>query len=486
MPSPKHVVIITADQMRPDAMGPAGNAAAITPHLDRLAERGCVFDRAYCVAPTCTPSRTAIFTGRYPNVTGTWQVGTELGDDEPTLCDRLAPAGFRRVAVGKMHFRPQREGPFPEIGPPAPAEVRDRPRATDGTFFGFDEHHITEDSRTGEYLDWLADVAPRCVRRKDVDPDARACVRDGSNLPAQFHQTRWVGEWSERVVREHDPSQPLFLWTSFVDPHHPFDAPGEYVQRYAGRDLPGPVRREGEHALRPAHLRRNDASPAYPWPGAATEHGLSDEEIAEIVRNYYAMVTFLDEEVGRLLDVLETRGMLDETLIVFSTDHGELLGDHGLLMKGPWMYESLTRVPMIVAGPGLARGMHTEALMENVDVAPTILDALGMDLPVGMQGRSQLPVLRGEAARVRDSAMCAYDAHDVGYKCRTLHTDRYKLTLFAGETYGELFDLAEDPHELHNRFFDEAYASIRAEMTGRFARRMMEDEDPLPVRRAQW
>ena len=477
-----NIILITADQMRADHMGCAG-APVLTPNLDRLAARGTAFDRAFCVSPVCTPSRAAIFTGRYPHCTGAWNIGVSMNEDELTLCDHLRPLGYRSVAVGKMHFRPECKpfrpgGGWPGVEDPAVA-FRGRPR--DGTYYGFDETHLTEDVRHGEYLDWLKQVAPDWA---DYHGDSPEIIRDGSALPPELHQTRWIGQRSIEAVQRHDPAQPLFLWMSFVDPHHPFNAPKKYVDMYRDVPMPAPVEREGEHDVRPAHLRRQGER-GY-WPGGGEEHRHSRQEMSAIIRNTYAMITFLDEEIGRLLAALAGRGMLDNAIITFTTDHGDWLGDHHLLTKGPWMYDSLARVPMVVAGPGIPAGARTPALMENVDLLPTLLESIGQPVPYGVQGRSCVPLFRGERPFIRDSALTSYDIHDRGIRLKSLRTDAFKLNVFAGEEYGELFDLRTDPHELQNVYFDEAYRPIRGQLHRQLLFRLMQDEDPLPERRCQW
>jgi arylsulfatase len=485
-----NILIINTDQMRADAMGAASNSYIMTPNIDRLAERGMLFNRAYCGVPTCTPSRTALFTGRYPHATGTWQVGHELGDEEITLCDYLKPLGYKNIALGKMHLRPQRTPAFPQFGAAEDPAYRDRPRTSDGTYFGFDEHHTTEDNKVGEYLDWIAEVAPEYLKPSDYDPDQKTVQRDGSNLPVEYHQTRWVGDLTVNAIEEHDFSQPLFVWTSFVDPHHPFDAPKHYVDMYKDREVPLPVKREGEHENRPPHLINNpDALIShYPWPGSAHPGNYDEDEIENVIRNYYAMITFIDDEVGRILDTLEAKGVLDETIIIFTADHGELLGDHNLLQKGPWPYECLLRIPMIISGPNIQMGKKTDAIIENVDLVPTLLEMLDLKIPYGVQGRSQLPVLKGQQARVRDSAVTAFMAPDIGFDLRlkSIHTDRYVLSVYGGEDYGELYDLQNDPEQLYNLYFDDDYAEIKTELYKQLTHRLILDEDPLPQRKSQW
>jgi arylsulfatase len=473
-----NILLISADQMRADAMGCAGNPV-ITPNIDQLAAEGTLFERAYCVNPVCTPSRVAIFTGRYPHCTGAWSIGVSLNEEEITLCDHLKPLGYRCVANGKMHFRPELNERDSHPGA-SPAPVRFRNRPSDGTYYGFDEHHLTEDHPEGEYLEWLQHVAPE----QDLNGDHgnESLHEKGGMLPPELHQTRWIADRSIETIRSHDSAFPLFLWTSFVDPHHPFNAPHAYVEKYRNVSVADPVKRPGELELRPDHLR-HQGERGY-WPGGGEEHQYTDEQVRHIIRNYYAMITFIDEQIGRIRAALLDRGMLENTIVIFTSDHGELLGDHGLMMKGPWHYEGAIRVPMIFRGPAIAKGIRTQALMENADILPTLLQLIGEKVPYGVQGLSQAPVLEGKSAGERDSIVCSYDAHDRGIHLKTLCSGRFKLNVFADESYGELFDLREDPCELHNRFFDSAFAPERARLFEMLASRMIQDEDPLPERKA--
>lgn len=479
---PPHILFIQVDQMRADTMGCMGGPA-LTPHLNALAARGFLLENAFCTSAVCTPSRAAMLTGRYPHCTGAWNIGVSMNEDEITLPDHLKPVGYRSVAVGKMHLRPEckpmkTEGGWPGVEDPA---VAFRPRQRDGTYFGFDETHITEDVRHGEYLDWLTSVAPRWAEHRHHTHQE---VREGSDLPPEYHQTHWIGEKSIEAIRNHPADRPLFLLTSFVDPHHPFNAPKPYVDRYRDIEMPRPIERSGEHEARPEHLRRQN--PRGYWPGGGEEHSHTPEEMADIIRNTCAMVTFIDEEIGRILAALADQGMLENTLVVFTSDHGELLGDHHLLTKGPWLYDCLSRVPMIFAGPGIPKGERSAALMENVDISPTLIEMAGLAVPYGVQGRSLTPLFGGKTVHHRANAITAYDAHDRGLHLKSLRTVTHKLNVFADEDYGELFDLETDPHELHNRYFDPAYAAVKCDLFRQLAHRLITDEDPLPERTCQW
>jgi len=480
-----NIIIITTDQMRADAMGFI-NPVVITPNLDKLAKQGTVFERAYCTSPVCTPSRVAILTGRYPHCTGAWNVGVSMKDEEVTICDFLKKLEYRTAVVGKTHFRQQCKDDFTMC--PQEVRIRDRVRSMDGTYFGFDEHHITEGNDVDEYFNWLKEVAPEYIQNlgKPINTKSDVWV---SEMPEEYHNTHWIAQKGIEQLDKHDTSKPLFMWMSFVDPHHPFNPPKKYADMYSNVEILKGPQREGEHDLRPNHLRHQGNTSNFAkeyWPGGGEEYTKSEEELEEAIRNYYAMITFIDKEIGRVLKTLEDKGMRENTIIIFSSDHGELLGDHKLLYKGPWMYEGLTRVPMIFNGGKNIKERTTKALMENVDILPTILDLIGEDIPYGVQGKSQLKVITGEVSTVRDSAITSYDAHDRGIDIKCMRTKNHKLVVFAGENYGELYDLDADPHELNNLYFDLSYSEIKAQLFEKLCHRMILDQDPLPERKAFW
>ncbi|NIK80264.1 arylsulfatase A-like enzyme [Paenibacillus castaneae] len=480
-----HIWLITTDQMRADVMGFV-NKEIHTPVLDKLAEEGTVFNHAYCASPVCTPSRASIFTGRYPHVHGAWNIGVSLDENEVTLCDHLKKRDYKTIGVGKMHFRPQCKAEFSRE--PEDVVFRDRGRAEDGTYYGFDEHHISEDNLVGEYLDWLRARDPQVADRFNLDryrsDDAAGDVWE-SDMPQELHQTYWIAEKSIEAIIAHDQDQPLFLWTSFVDPHHPFNPPRAFAELYADLEIKAPIKADPEGMkLRPEHLARQ-SDRGY-WPGGGEAHQHDEAHISRLTRNYYAMISFIDEQIGHIQEAWRQKGLYDNVLVVFTSDHGELLGDHGLLYKGPWFYEGLTRIPMIIRGPGMVQGLTTNALMEHVDIVPTLLRAIGEVPPYGVQGVSQQEVLMGHKLQVRDSALTSYDAHDRGIHAKCLRTDRYKLVVFANEKYGEMYDLEDDPQESRNLFFDPAHHAEKQQLMEKLVQRLMLDQDPLPERRARW
>jgi arylsulfatase A-like enzyme len=215
---------------------------------------------------------------------------------------------------------------------------------------------------------------------------------------------------------------------------------------------------------------------------------MSVEELEDYIRRYYAMISFVDNEIGRIVRALETSGKIGDTLVVFTSDHGEYLGDHGLLMKGPWMYESVIRVPLIIAGPGVSARGSSAALIEGIDLLPTVAELTGAVIPYGTQGVSLLPILQNKKDAVRDSVLCVYDGHTlpIPVNIKSLITKRYKLSLFAGEAYGELFDLINDPQELNNLFLKPSAKEIKAELIEKLCHRLILSEDSFPAKEAYW
>lgn len=468
-----NIVLITTDQMRADAIGYI-NSKVITPNLDMMAKEGAVFTNSFCSSPVCTPSRAGIFTGRYPMNTGAWNIGTCLDENEITLADWLKGEGYYNIGVGKMHFRPQLkdfDNNYEDV------EVRDRVRERDKTYYGFDETYITEDDKQGKYLDFLAENGYHLEVGKGDD---------GINpLPEEFNQTYWIGMKSCEAIRKHDFNKPLFMMTNFVDPHHPFDPAEKFARMYDGVEIDSPISKDKFCNERPEYLKRQGER-GY-WPGGGEQHKLSDEKVEEYTRYYYAMITFIDQEIGKIRKELEKKGELDNTIIIFTSDHGEYMGDYGLLQKGPFMYDNLIKVPLLFWGKGVEKSVTSDEIVENIDIVPTILELIGKEVPYGIQGESLKNILQKiDKERVKKSAIVTYDARDRGIMVKSYRDKRYKLNLFMNEEYGEMYDLEVDPQETTNLFFKEEYLQLKNELLLKACYRMMECSDPLSKRTANW
>lgn len=468
-----NIILITADQMRADAIGFV-NSKVITPNMNELISEGAIFNNSFCTSPVCTPSRAALITGRYPMNTGAWNIGTTLNEDEITLPDLLKRVGYYSIGVGKMHFRPQLKdfnNNFEDVA------VRDRVRKWDGTYYGFDETYITEDDKQGLYLDFLAENGYFLKVGKG---------EDGINpLPEKFNQTYWIGEKSCQAIEKYDFEKPLFMMTNFVDPHHPFDPPEKFAKLYEQTDISDPISKDKFCKDRPEHLIRQGKN-GY-WPGGGEQHGFSDNRIKQLTKYYYGMISFIDQEIGKIKNALAEKGQLDNTIIIFTSDHGEYMGDYGLLKKGPFMYDDLIKVPLFFWGKGISQGVVSNAIVENIDIVPTILNLIQCDIPYGIQGETLINILQNRnVSRIKNDAIVTYDARDRGIMIKSYRTNKYKLNLFMNEEYGEMYDMINDPDETTNLFFNEKYAKLKSELLLKMCNKMMICSDPLSERKANW
>ena len=480
-----NIILFMCDQLRYDALGCYGNNQIHTPNIDRIALNGSVFDNHFIQNPVCSPSRCTVLTGRYPKNHGTRDNGIPLRDEEITLPQVLRDNGYLTAAIGKMHITTQFM--------PKENEEDDWPEDR----YGFDVIHTTCDCKTGEYLEWLKRESPKDYEevkmqgeRKAKEDRASAAEKDVSGPPQVYpsgvnplyHQSHWIADRTIDLIRESDPEKPFFAFCSFVDPHHPFDPPEPYASMYDPDKLEPPPYTEGELEDKPPHFMT-----------ARTARGFSNEKYdyrrltphdwGRVKAAYYGMITLIDDNIGRILQALEEKGIEDDTLVLFTSDHGELLGDHGLLFKGPFHYDSIIKAPMIIKWPGvIPKGSRYSQVTEHADIMPTLLEYAGIRPPYGVQGASMAPVLRGDKGAGKEYAMTEFNCYDWGLSVKTLTGRDYKITYYAGESYGELFDRAADPGEIKNLWDDEAYRDVKASMLKKLMDRIIETEDPLPLR----
>lgn len=475
---PPNVLLITCDQLRKQALGCFGNEIVQTPNIDRLAALGVRFDHAFAAYPVCAPNRASIATGRYPSVHGVNTNGIFLPEDEITLMEILRQRGYATYGAGKMHFGPQWRYP-PDGGvlkdPHPEWAVNPQPQAWEFPWHGFEKVQITEDHRVGPYADYLAEHG------YDVWDDPHSftypqhiCVR--SVYPKEHHQTTWIGDRSIDYLTEHPTDQPFFLWTSFVRPHSPFVTPAPYDTMYDPADMPLPVWDEAEVDLWPEVYRQRYFADGQTHSSIGM-HRIPDSEWQQVKAFYYGMITHIDDQIGRILTTLEERGMLKNTIILFTTDHGEMLGDHHLMFKGT-AYDAVTSVPVMITQPDSpAPGAVRNLLANSVDIVPTVLDLLGIPVPDGVQGHSLVPALRDTSFEVRDAVLIEH-----GGPRRTVRTKGALLTWHGRGQRGELYDLHEDPHCLKNLWDRPDKATLQREMLDTLIHLMANNLDPLPPR----
>jgi arylsulfatase A-like enzyme len=315
-----------------------------------------------------------------------------------------------------------------------------------------------------------------------------AAQTHASMLPTAWHNSTWVGDRAVEMLREQgrreraDDAAPLCAWVSFADPHHPFDAPLPWSQLHRPEDVDLPPHRQRDLERRPWWHRAALEN----TPGGTPETRKireeysrigpqSDAQLREIIANYYGMVSLIDHQLGRIRNALQEEGLLDHTLLVFTSDHGEWLGDHGLMLKGPMHYEGVLRVGLLVQGPGVPAGRVVSDPVSTLDLAATIGDYAGTPVASAAHSRSLRPLIEGQAGASRDHALNEWrlgvSRCGVALDLRTVRTARAKLTLELGSGAGELYDLANDPYECENRFGDPSCRGLREELTDRLMAR---------------
>jgi arylsulfatase A-like enzyme len=499
--TPTNILFITSDQQHYSTLG-STNPRIQTPHLDRLAREGTRFDRAYCVNPTCSPSRSTLITGLYPAWHHCWAIGVKLPEDVPTIGELFQQKGYESVLVGKAHFQPLRSEPGSESIECQPV-LRDLDfwRNFHGPWYGF--NHVEtgrmhgHESHAGQhYALWMEEKG--LSNWKDYFEQYPPVPNDPLRgpfyqrdrlvwqIPEEMHHTHWVGDRTvaniERCVQA---DQPFYLWASFFDPHPPYVLPEPWASLYNPADMQPGVYTPGEFdAMPPQFSRTRENRPDfsdYLEPGGQGLHGFhshlhGDEEFRRSMACYYGMVSLIDHEVGRILDCLDRLGIAENTLVVFTTDHGHFLGQHGLIAKGAFHYEDLLRIPLIARLPGqIPAGTVSQAIQSQIDLPPTFLSAAGIPIPGAFQGVDQLPAWRTGSVG-RDHALVENRHNPTSVHLRTLVTPRHKLTVYRSASYGELFDLETDPGEIHNRWDDPAYAQVKAELLLRFVQAEIQRE----------
>jgi len=448
MQKPRNILFITTDQQRRDSLSCYGLEFMQTPALHRLAEEGCVFDQCCSAAPVCEPVRASFLLGQYPHVHGVVDNFRWIRPGSPTIPRLFGAAGWNTAAIGKMHFYPW-----------------------DNTE-GFADRVIAEDKRHIHRRDhWTLFLEEHGYSRDH--PAMVPGYRDDlgaivSPLPEEMHIDSFIGDQAVRWIQER-AEDPFFAWVSFNSPHDPYDPPASLAHLYEDAPIPEPVGSAEELSGKPPYQRAITRfytdHPLY-----LTDYTrMSTRQIRRMRERYLATVTLVDRQVGRILQALESRGLLDSTLVVFSSDHGDHLGDHGLPFKLTF-YESSLMVPLIARGPGVARGTRSSAFVSWLDLHATFLAAAGIERPDHAQGR-EIPALLAAPEGTGDSEET--DEPQEAYSeliGRTMVKTRTHKLVLCDDGSGELYDMAEEPLEVRNHFTDPAYRDIREDLTGRILR----------------
>lgn len=486
-----NVLWICSDQQRSDTLGCYGNEFVKTPNIDRLAKMGIRFDRAYSQSPVCAPSRASFLTGRYPRTCSVRQNGQDINEDEKLITKLLSENGYTCGLSGKLHISACNQSVCKTI----------ERRIDDGYDYFKWSHHPAPVNKTNnwpmnDYTIWLKNqgVSYDTPQRED-------CKYVNVGVDPEYHQSKWCADMAiEYIDSVKEYGLPWLFSVNLYDPHHPFDPPKEYLDRYMDilDHIPLPNYVEGELDNKPV-FQTTDHNGAYDTKGNFSYMEMTEYDHKLLRASYWAMVDLIDVQVGRLLDYLEETNQLNDTMIIFTSDHGENLGDHGMYLKGPYFYENNVHVPLIITYPSVIEGGRTSnALVELVDLAPTICNATGIPVYEGMQGKSLWKLLSEEASadKHRDSIYCEYYNSNINHRNplafgTMVYDGKYKLVKIHDKNNeikckGELYDLEKDPAETTNRFYDAEYKDIKIRMLELMCDRMVETVDPLPLRRAYW
>ncbi len=450
MPERPNFLLIFPDQWRGDCVGGAYNHPVVeTPFLDQMANEGVTFTSAYSACPSCIATRAVLATGRTPDQVG--RIGYRDGvpwNYEDTMYHRLRDSGYQTINVGKTHFYPQR------------------------LHLGFEENQVYDCIRIDEGFDsdyhmWLAEKSGGLVRDTAMEVTSNSWMALPWVHSETLHPNTWTAQTSIEMLQRRDPMRPFFLQVGFHRPHPPLDPPIEYFRRYEGREMP-PVPVGDWAADFGEPVQRVDSS-----TGTLPEHVLNRSRWA-----YYAQITHLDYQIGRILDCVRVMGELDNTWVIFVADHGELLGDHNHFRKVV-PFEGSAKVPFIVRPPRSfegPRGSRRDEPISHFDVMPTVLRQAGIEVPDDLYGETLEPLMAGGDAPWREFMHGEHSGFaDQGNQ---FVTDGREKFIWLTESGRELFfDLTEDPQELHDRSADPAYAERVALWRGRLARVLSERGD---------
>ena len=447
-----NIVYIITDQQRYDTINALGYPHMDTPNLDRLAREGCVFTRCYAAGMSCAPSRASIFTGYYPHTTG---ILKNACDWRRSWLENLGQAGYHNVNVGKMHTWPHN----------TPCGFHERYNVENKDRYLEARHYLDEWDRALA-ANGLVKQQREFYRQRDDYKNRLGAFE--WELPERLQSDMFVGDMAQWWMRTYPKTEPLFLQVGFPGPHPPYDPTARYAAPYMQKDLPiDPVLPEDVEGLPPPlqEYRRHCARIDHD----SIVHQLqADPEARFRQRAYYlANVTMIDDKVGEIMKSLEDEGYLDNTIVVFTSDHGDCLGDHGLSQK--WSsYEQIVRMPTIVWGPGIVKAGHrVDAMCQHFDISHALLELAGVEVPSTFESISALPALRGEEWTGRDYVFSEQrgDENLTDARMITMVRSRdWKLTHYSGETFGQLFDLRNDPGEVRNLWDDPAGTSVKREM----------------------
>ncbi len=505
--SKPNILLIITDQHRADHTGFGGNKLVQTPNLDRIASSGTVFDKAYVTNPICMPNRSSILTGVVPSSHGVRYNGLPLDTSFETFVRIARNSGYKTSLVGKSHLQNMNDGPdiATALFKNSPKKNLLRQTAPDGwdqyelderhkservdipaDFYGFDDLALTvqhSDYCSGHYYQWLLDrgVKPEAIQGFEAAQDYSGNWQQvwKTSVPEELYPTSYVAdETVKRIETAATEDAPFLIQCSFPDPHHPFTPPGKYFDMYDPADVTLPETFNQDHSKSPgmfqSMIEARGSQLFKMAPFSPTE-----EQFRDMAAKEYGMISMIDDAIGRVLQALEKSGQAENTIIIFTSDHGDVFGDHGLMLKSTMHYEGIIRVPLVISGPSINTA-RSSSLVSSLDIGSTILDLIGEDVRFGTQGQSLRPILDDPAAAIRDQILVEeeqiFPDPDTGRQInmRSVVTSDGRLTVKSRQPLmGELYNFTEDPLETDNLFADASATGMRAEMMDRLIDTMM-------------
>ncbi len=449
-----NVLFILPDQQRPDSLGCYGSMFSQTPTLDWLSQTGVTFDNCYVQNPLCCPSRYSVCTGRYPHTHGVQANWYPLRQREESFAHQMGRAGYQTSAIGKMHFTPWNDN------------------------FGFDGRIIAEAKFDGNCPDDYAQfLKQRGYSRSELyntssDEYKRRLSSLTSILTQDLHIDSFIGQSICEYLKRVDG--PFFAFASFVSPHNPYDPPKPYDELFM--DSPMPSRNMGKDEV------ERKPREAYDYINKRIQWGFKSDEITEeqrldMYRSYYALNTLIDDWMRKIIDTLKEQGLYDDTIIIYSSDHGDLLGDHGLYYK-QCFYEQSVKVPLIVHAPKYFSPQRVANKVELMDIYSTICELGGAEAGEGNQSTSLVPILEGQQISDREAVFSE------NYFGKMVRWEDWKMVYYPGKPYGEIYNLSDDPDEQNNLWKKMQGSPEKQSMKDILLEWAFATEDrlPLPVR----
>ncbi|TFF97805.1 MAG: DUF4976 domain-containing protein [Promethearchaeota archaeon] len=491
-----NVLFIITDQQRVDHLGCYGNKVLQTPHIDKIADEGVRFTNYYCNTPLCMPNRANFFTGAYPSVHGTRSNGINLNPDEKTIADALLENGYHTVSIGKTHFNffshPFRRD-IESLEDIMRWMMGNIPDPFPTPYYGFEEVLLTVghgDVMGGHYFEWLKEQD-----YEHLDKLKTRFLKLNENyyeteLPEELYPTNYITDqtlkYLERYAKGEYGDKPFFLHCSYNDPHHPVCPPGKYKDIYSPKDIELPenfddVENLLEHPFLADHIK--DARFRHLLP-----QNVDAQTAKEFLALTYGALAMIDDGVGQILAKLKELGLYENTMIIYTSDHGDLGADHGLILKGPAHYNGVLNIPLLWRVPNKTKKGVSDSLISTIDLSKTILSLLGIrerHHPEKMQGFDYSEVLLDPNKKVRDQILIEHDeeiSEDKVMRLRTLVTEEYRYTLYDGlSEFGDIFNLKEDPLEINNLWNNR---ELRNELNNRMLREIVSLYPRYPERGA--